>query len=459
MPEDQNEIVETSKEGKVIIKMEAFKNILTHVLEHGNIYLDYKTQAMGFCIGNFKPDEKVFELVTTIPITHGDGVEIGFSERDRAALSNIKSLHPNQVIGWYHSHPGFDIFFSKADKASNLYFQTEQNPLGFGIVIDPSKIKKDKSFGIDVFRLKDFKVGAHGDYVRVNHEIEFPNSLEYFNWIKTLMEDSQMKTPILASEQPEMKEHERLKLQEIPIPKDEIVEKTSFDEGKIEPVIKGLMEGTKTFSDSFIDTYRSELTAWEREFNQGTVHGTKKIKDSLKQMGLTISDGLEKVENFFDRVFKTRIKEFNDELYSLVRQRSEKQKELKSILSKLKETLMDDVRNKIDEAITGMHGDLMEIINTISNQVNKINEENEAFDRLLVNSNDLISKITKQMENELEDINRSIETITQPFESNILDTYEKVLSEIDPLQANHSEIRNLMEKFQKIISDLRALKK
>ena len=50
MSEIEKEKVELSEEGKVIIKREAFKNVLTHVLEYGNIYLDYSTQAMdSFC--------------------------------------------------------------------------------------------------------------------------------------------------------------------------------------------------------------------------------------------------------------------------------------------------------------------------------------------------------------------------------------------------------------------------
>ena len=459
MSEIEKEKVELSEEGKVIIKREAFKNILTHILEYGNIYLDYSTQAMGFCIGNINAETKTLEVVNTIPITHGDNIEIGFSEKDHAALLNIQKLHPSQVIGWYHSHPGFDVFFSKADKVNNLYFQTEHNPLGFGIVIDPSKIKKENNFGLEVYRLKDFKLGIHSDSVRVRYEIEFPNSLEYFTWIQKFVEDSQMKSPILTREQSEIQEHSRFELQEIPVPKEEIIEETKFAKSKIDPIISGLKEGTEMFTDSIMDTYKIELTAWEQEFNQGTIQSTKMIQDSLKQMGSTISDGLGKVESYIDKIFKTRINDFNNEVYSLVNQRVKKQESMKNDVTQIKETLIADATNRVNGIITQIYDDLIQGLETVSGQVNEIQEVNFDIEQKITKSNEVVSKIATTIEEELAKISTGITTIVNQFESNQIDAYDKLINEIEPLQANHSEIRDLIDKFQKIISDFRTIKK
>lgn len=460
MAEIPNNKIEFSEEGKVIIRKEAFKNILTHVLEFGNIYLDYATQAMGFCIGNVDSEGSIIEVINTIPITHGDKIEIGFSENDRAALFKIQQLYSNQVIGWYHSHPGFDLFYSKADIANNLYFQTEQNPYGFGIVIDPSKIKKDKSFGLEVYRLKDFKLGVYSNYVRVRYEIEFPDSLEYFKWIQGFVEDSQIKAPVLIKEQPEIKEHSLFKLQEIPTSKDVIKEVDSgFDQKHVEPIITGLKEGTKLFSESIIDCYRSELTKWEREFNIGTVQTTKKIQDSLKQMGLTISDGLNKVEAFVDKTFKKRINEFNNEIFSLVNQRVKKNMDLKTNISNNKEALINNVISRVDENITEIYENLKQGLKMVTNQIGEIHEENVKFETNILKLNDFITKISNQINNSIETINKNIEANTHPFESNLIDNYEKIISEIEPLKKNHSEIKDLIDKLQKTISGLRNMKK
>lgn len=459
MSEAEKENVELSDIGKIIIKKEAFKNILTHILEFGNIYLDYATQAMGFCIGKINRDQEIIEVVNTIPISHGDNIEIGFSEKDRAALLNIQNLHPGQVIGWYHSHPGFNVFFSKADKANNLYFQNDKNPLGFGIVLDPSKIKKDKSFGFEIYRLKDFKLGVNSNSVRVQHEIELPNSLEYFTWIKNFIEESQMKSPVLIRERSEIREQSRFELQEIPTLGEEITEKEyGLDNKQVESVFTGLKEGTIMFSNSIIDTFRAELTAWEREFNQGTVQSTKKIQEALKQMG-SVSNGLEKVENYIDKVFKKRINEFNNEVYSLVSQRVKKQKDMRNDINQIRDSLINDTNNRVNDAITHIYEELKTGLNMVINKVNEIRETNLTLDESITKLNNLISVISKQIEEETKKIKTSIKPIIDSYELNQLRDYDKIIGEIDPLQSNHSEIRELIDKFQKVISDLRNIKK
>jgi len=459
MSENENENVELSDVGKVIIKMEAFKNILTHVLEFGNIYLDYSTQVMGFCIGKINRDRDIIEVVNTIPISHGDNIEIGFSEKDHAALSNIRNLHPDQVVGWYHSHPSFNVFFSKADRVNNTYFQNDKNPLGFGIVLDPSKIIKDKSFGLEVYRLKDFKLGVHSNSVRVQHEIELPKSLEYFTWIKKFIEESQMTTPILTKERAEIREHSRFELQEIPILEGDISEKKSdIDSKQVDSVFEGLKEGTTMFSNSIMETCREELSAWEREFNQGTVQSTKKIQEALKQMG-SVSDGLEKVENYIDKVFKKRINEFNNEVYSLVSQRVKKQKDMRNEINQIKDTLINDTNNEFNDVITNIYEELKTGLNMVTNQISDIQEANTKFDESTAKLNVLVSAISKQIEEESMKIDTSIKTISDLYEVNQLNAYDKIIAEIDPLQVNHSEIRDLIDKFQKIISDLRNIKK
>ena len=303
-------------------------------------------------------------------------------------------------------------------------------------------------------------MGVYSNYVRVRYEIEFPDSLEYFKWIQGFVEDSQVKTPILIKEQAEKKEHSPFELQEIPISKDVIKKVDSgFEQKYVEPIITGLKEGTKLFSESIIDCYRSELTKWEREFNIGTVQTTKKIQDSLKQMGLTISDGLNKVEAFVDKTFKKRINEFNNEIFSLVNQRVKKNMDLKTNISNNKETLINNVISRVDENITEIYENLKRGLNMVTNQIGEIHEENVKFETNILKLNDFITKISNQINSSVETINKNIEAITQPFESNLIDKYEKIISEIEPLMNNHSEIKDLIDKLQKTISGLRNMKK
>ena len=81
--------VETRENGKVFIRMSVYKDILTHVLRFANITFDNE-QVLGFCLGNKNPDSDDIDVIKAIPITHGDQVELGFSEKIHKALEQIK---------------------------------------------------------------------------------------------------------------------------------------------------------------------------------------------------------------------------------------------------------------------------------------------------------------------------------------------------------------------------------
>ena len=127
--------IETGENGKVFIRMLAYKDILTHALRFANDLFDYNEQVLGFCLGNKNPDNNTIEIVKAIPIAHGDQVELGFTESFHKALDQIKEdvkEKDETVVGWYHSHPNSDsFFFSDVDKKNHKYFQNEQNPFTF----------------------------------------------------------------------------------------------------------------------------------------------------------------------------------------------------------------------------------------------------------------------------------------------------------------------------------------
>ena len=188
--------VKTRENGKVFIRMSVYKDILTHALRFANVTFDNE-QVIGFCLGIKKPDSDDIDVIKAIPITHGDQVELGFSEKIHKSLEQLKEEVKDEnysVVGWYHSHPNSDsFFFSDVDKKNHLYFQNEQNPLAFGIVFDPSQLNKAAHLGLEVFQLKNHKLGEKSGIVRVKNEIEPPKSLDFFKWVRELVEYGQEK--------------------------------------------------------------------------------------------------------------------------------------------------------------------------------------------------------------------------------------------------------------------------
>lgn len=57
----------------------------------------------------------------------------------------------NQVVGWYHSHPGYGCFLSQIDIETQAQNQLFQDPF-VAIVIDPTKTARDRKTSVGCFR-------------------------------------------------------------------------------------------------------------------------------------------------------------------------------------------------------------------------------------------------------------------------------------------------------------------
>ena len=63
---------------KVEISPSAFKKIIFHGLRYANQNIDENQEVLGICIGT--ESENVISLIDTIPVIHGDQIEIGLSQ-------------------------------------------------------------------------------------------------------------------------------------------------------------------------------------------------------------------------------------------------------------------------------------------------------------------------------------------------------------------------------------------
>ncbi|MGV9174278.1 MAG: Mov34/MPN/PAD-1 family protein [Promethearchaeia archaeon] len=123
--EDERPVTE---KGKVVITKEAFFKMMTHVLRFAHEDLDECIEVMGVCIG--KQEGDTMRVVNAIPITHGNKVEVGFSNEDYAAFAQVDEHYSEKglySIGWYHSHPGWGLFSLTQTRKTNYHIS--QNSL------------------------------------------------------------------------------------------------------------------------------------------------------------------------------------------------------------------------------------------------------------------------------------------------------------------------------------------
>jgi proteasome lid subunit RPN8/RPN11 len=454
--------VETRENGKVVIRMSAYKDILTHALRFANIMFDNE-QVLGFCLGNKKPDSDDIDVIKAIPITHGDQVELGFSEKIHKALVQIKEEDKDEnttVVGWYHSHPNSDsFFFSDVDKKNHLYFQNEQNHLAFGIVFDHTKLKKADQLGLEVFQLKNHKLGEKSGIVRVKYEVEPPKSLDYFNWVRELVEYGQAKNPSIIHERLEVIEGIPGDLQEIPMSIDQADSKIDINYPNINPVIDGFKKGLQNLSSLVLKNYQSELELWSTEFNDGALIGLSKINNSLSEMNAAINRGFEKVEKWIDIKFKERLDEYKEKVEGYVRKRLEGQEELKSNTHEISEILKSEISESLDQNISDLSKSIKNNLNESINKQYELSKLDTDTREKIDSSTNQISNLTNQIEKLSIDILKGISAINHPFEINITTNFDNLISELENNKEVFVELEKLIDRLQKIIPDFRNIKK
>jgi COP9 signalosome complex subunit 5 len=58
---------------------------------------------------------------------------------------------PENICGWYHSHPGYDCWLSGIDVGTEMLYQKHQEPF-VAIVIDPKRTISSGKVSIGCFR-------------------------------------------------------------------------------------------------------------------------------------------------------------------------------------------------------------------------------------------------------------------------------------------------------------------
>ncbi|MFW9951790.1 MAG: Mov34/MPN/PAD-1 family protein, partial [Candidatus Thorarchaeota archaeon] len=142
----------------VTVKPLAYYKMLLHVLRFGSKYLDpyqYK-EVMGMLIGHLEGNDPIKNVIIedAIPVSHGGSIEVKFTQEELGAFEVIDNqIFENYgdrnwfTVGWYHSHPGLNTFFSSTDIHNQLFWQSENNPSGIGLVFDHAYLERAGDLG------------------------------------------------------------------------------------------------------------------------------------------------------------------------------------------------------------------------------------------------------------------------------------------------------------------------
>ena len=157
------EVIGREKTFQVIIR----QSVLDAIAIHGKS--DTGVEVCGVLVGNIYSDGAAPYAIVDAAIsgehTAGRSTQVTFTSETWTQINDVKDRdHPNkQILGWYHTHPGFGIFLSEMDLFIHQSFFAEPWQLAF--VFDP----KSGEEGLFVWR--DGKVVQDG--FLVDHDTEY----------------------------------------------------------------------------------------------------------------------------------------------------------------------------------------------------------------------------------------------------------------------------------------------
>ena len=438
----------TSKDGKVIIKKEAFRNMITHVLRFGSEALIESVEVMGICLG--KMNGKDIDLINAIPITHGKSISLGFSSEDYNLFTEIENRyapHNLSIVGWYSSNPNWGLFFTDNAIKNHRFFQKESFPNGFQIVFDHTLMGKEGSLGFEIYRLNDYKEGD--DHHQVPFEIESPNSLEYFKWVQKFVEDSQKKTPILIKEIKELTEPTPKDLQEIPKPEEPLPEGEKFDEfPEITPITARIQEGFDIFAKTFTDTLKSQLGNWTQNVKNGSLKGSDFLKNSTHLMKEKISQGISRIEKWISKNLDEIVNNFQESISHNVDHRMKAQKDLTEQIASTKDGLMNKINNMLGGNLTDGIKQIENKLSDFSEKIMKSSSLSSQKEELLNKTSEQISKISSIV-NELSQETETIK-VTSSIEQMFNNQIENLESGMIKIKEIYSQISSSLNKLQEI---------
>ncbi|MFO7794700.1 MAG: Mov34/MPN/PAD-1 family protein [Promethearchaeati archaeon] len=448
-----------SDDSIVVIKPEAYYKMLVHILRFGAKTIQgrgYK-EVMGILIGRLEGDgtRKNVIVEDAVPISHGGSIEVRFAPEDYVSFSMIDERFAKEnlfSVGWYHSHPALDIFFSGTDIMNQLGWQTA-NPSAIGIVFDHTYLEKPGDLGFRTFRLDDPSKGESSGYHEVKTKVEEPDSLEFYNRIIDLI------SSINTGEPPILEINETTDiLGEISFPSDGelMVKKPEKSTNKI---LDNLKIGLFNILEAILEPILNRYNEWGQNLLITVMNQNLSLKDNL----INVKDILKNQFKDIQKDFKTNLNDFFNDLEFFIDDKldilDKKVEEINNTLTNLEEDLSNQINrtiteikekniHNIDEIYqkgisnfaemrenSEMNEDLISkqktLLNTLIEQQNTIQEEIE------VEISTHLAKKSEEFEKKYQIINKIIdksEKRAESLQSKFMDSLSILESSVDPLK-------------------------
>lgn len=167
---------------RVVVTTEPLLKIATHAIKYANNSRRVWVEVIGLLAGVEKDD--VIYVNDAYPMGSGNAISVKIrNPNNYLKVWNLIRKTGNYIVGWYHSHPGYDLFMSTEDIATQRRYQTFYNK-SIALVFDPTLVN-GKRWGFKIFRLRSVK---KNEWHEVSYRVEdglapkvFPKLLRFID--------------------------------------------------------------------------------------------------------------------------------------------------------------------------------------------------------------------------------------------------------------------------------------
>jgi len=438
-----------TSEKSVLIKPDAYYKMLVHVLRFGNKARDRRQfkEVMGILIGRLEgePDKKGIRdmiIEDAVPISHGGAIEVAFAPEDYVTFSMVDAAYAEKnwfSCGWFHSHPGLDIFFSSTDIRNQLGWQTP-NPSAIGIVFDHTHLEKPGDLGFRIFRLDNPNKGQMSGYHEVKGTVEPPNSTEYYLKLIELINCVHSKEPPLLeiNEMPDL-------FGDITFPSESqiLTKKPEFNTNMI---ISTLKTGIIDLLEFSIQPLILFLNSWSENMIKNTVKNNLQMREDIINIKNSLSEGISSLQKDFKFSLREKLNELDMYIDDRFEEFDSNQEFFKNSFNQIK-TELEEQFNVMFEL--KLKDNMLKILNSLNEHSNKLTEINN----LGLAVSDTLSKKIEIVEN--------LTTHVNSMEISSLDTLKNQIEELSGLFIKNTNkvignFINLNKDSKSFLSDLKA---
>ncbi|MFX0104374.1 MAG: hypothetical protein ACFE75_02645 [Candidatus Hodarchaeota archaeon] len=196
----------------VVIRADAYKTIILYASRYANksIPPEEWKEIYGILVGT--SDEELVYVERAEALTFGHATNVQLDERHYGFIEEIQERLDREgrgyyMVGWFHSHPGLNLFFSYIDLINQLGFQQNNNDF-CGLVFDHTLLGKKKEeimkgedgseysmtkydTGFEIYRITDVNMNINdpeydNNYHKVDYVVDGLNKYFFANVLSEL---------------------------------------------------------------------------------------------------------------------------------------------------------------------------------------------------------------------------------------------------------------------------------